>query len=417
MAIDKKVFSNSFWIMLEKFFGIFGIIFVNSYMAKYIGPENFGKLTFSISLFVFVQVLSWFGTQNVLFKRLSQNTNSGIKLSLASRSLRNSIFIISSIICLLYLRLYSDTLTFLFGLGNCIASYYIINDIYTIYNNSQLASYVNALSNIAGLTFALILRFLLVVFEAQPYTMIFPIIVLALIPYVIRKSYFQRNNKHFFKVKSERRYNRYMIYTGGSLVLSTLSITIYAQISNIFLAKYVSFSALGIYNVALTVGGAWSFIIIALITSYFPKIYATKSKTEEFKYLKQVYLIVVAVGLSCFLLIMIIGKISIKLLYGNEYVEAVSFLPLIVVATTFSGLGTITYRYMIKLNGYKYLSIKMLLISLISIPLSYFLIKSYGPMGAAICFLIIEFLSLTVANYFFKNRFILELHKKIIFNK
>ena len=43
ITIDKRIFANSAWMMLEKFLGIFGLIFVNSYMAKYIGPENFGK--------------------------------------------------------------------------------------------------------------------------------------------------------------------------------------------------------------------------------------------------------------------------------------------------------------------------------------------------------------------------------------
>ena len=61
MSIDKKIFYNSAWMMLEKFLGIFGLIFVNSYMAKYIGPESFGKLAFAMSIFVFVQTFSWFG--------------------------------------------------------------------------------------------------------------------------------------------------------------------------------------------------------------------------------------------------------------------------------------------------------------------------------------------------------------------
>ena len=413
MFIDKKVFSNSAWMMLEKFLGIFGLIFVNSYMAKYIGPENFGTLAFTISIFVFVQTFSWFGAQNVLFKRLSENVNSGMRLSLASQLLRRFLFFISSIGCLIYLWLFSDTLTFIFGLGNCIASYFIVSDIYSIYNNSQLTSYVNALSNIVGLATALLLRFTLVFYEAEPYTMVFPIIVIALIPYFIRKWYFRYMNKHSFKIESNRKYNKYILMTGGSLVLSTLSITLYTQISNIFLAKYTSFTSLGIYNVALTIGGAWTFISIALITSYFPKIYATKGKIEESQLLKQIHLIAIGIGIGCLLAISIIGKWFIELLYGADYIKAASFLPLIVIATTLSTLGTISYRYMIKLNGYRYLSIKMFVVSLLSVPLAYFLIRKYGVTGAAMCFIIIELFSLTVGNYFFKKGVVLDMHLSI----
>jgi O-antigen/teichoic acid export membrane protein len=413
MSIDKKIFYNSAWMMLEKFLGIFGLIFVNSYMAKYIGPESFGKLAFAMSIFVFVQTFSWFGAENVLFKRLSENVNSGVKLSLASQYLRRVLFVISSIGCLLYLWLSADTLTFIFGLGNCIASYFIVSDIYSIYNNSQLASYVNALTNILGLSLALILRFMLVFFEAEHYSMVFPIIVIALVPYMIRKWYFQYVGKHSSKIKVSKKYNKYMLMTGGSLVLSTLSITLYTQISNIFLAEYTSFSSLGIYNVALMIGGAWGFISIALITSYFSKIYSTKSNGEEIQLLRQIHLIAVGVGMGCLLAVSLIGKWFIELLYGSDYIKAASFLPLIVIGTILSTLGTISYRYMIKYSGYKYLSIKMFIVSLLSVPLSYFLIKAYGAMGAAVCFIIIEFLSLTVGNYFFRKGLVLKVHLSI----
>lgn len=413
MAIDKKLLSNSAWMMLERFLGIFGLIFVNSYMAKYIGPENFGKLAFTISIFVFVQTFAWFGAQSVLFKRLSENVGSGIKLSLASQLLRRSLYTIASIACLLYLWFSSDTLTFIFGLGNCVASYFIISDIYLLYNNSQLTSYVNALSNIMGLGLALLLRFMLVFFEAEPYTMVFPIIVIASVPYIIRKWYFHYANKHSLKIENSRKYNKYILMTGGSLVLSTLSITLYTQISNIFLAKYTSFSELGIYNVALTIGGAWAFVSIALITSYFPKIYATKNIMEEKKLLKQIHLIAIGVGLGCLLGVTLLGKWFIGLLYGADYIQATVLLPLMVIATTLSTLGTISNRYMIKFSCYKYLSIKMFLVSLLSVPLSYYLIRSYGLMGAATCFIIIEFFSLTIGNYFFNRGLVFKMHLNI----
>lgn len=54
------MYSNAIWIMLEKSVNIIGLIYINSLMAKYIGPENFGKINISTSLFIFVQTLSWF---------------------------------------------------------------------------------------------------------------------------------------------------------------------------------------------------------------------------------------------------------------------------------------------------------------------------------------------------------------------
>lgn len=407
---SNKILSNSLWMMLEKFLGIFGLIFVNSYMAKYIGPENFGKLAFATSIFLFVQTFSWFGAQNILFKRLSENVKSGIKLSIKTQNMRRGLFFCASFIALIYLWFSSDTLTFVFGLGNCIASYFVVSDIYTIYNNSQLTSIVNALSNIVGLILALITRFFLVFFEASAYTMIFPIIILALSSYLIRKIYFYKKNKEKYVTLNSRKYNKYMFLTGGSLVVSTLSIVIYTQISNIFLAKYVSFSQLAIYNVAMTLGSAWSFITNALIMSYFPKIYSTVDINKESKYLRQIQIIVIAISACVYLGVILLGKWVVDLLYGDDYLSSVELLPYIVAGTMLSTLGTISYRYMLKFNAYKYLSVKMLVLCIFSMPISYFLIQKYGVLGATYCFILIELFSLTVANYFFKNGFIMKTH-------
>jgi O-antigen/teichoic acid export membrane protein len=414
MVFDKKLFSNSAWMMLEKFLGIFGLIFVNSYMAKYIGPESFGKLAFTTSIFIFVQTLSWFGAQNILFKRFSENTQSGINLAISTQSMRFYIYLITSICVLVYLWFSSDTLTFIFGLGNCIASYFIINDIFTIYNNSQLISIINALTNIIGLILALILRFILVLVEADAYTMIFPIILLAMVPLILKKNYFYKKNLIMKNIKDEKRYNKYIFITGGSLVLSTLSIALYTQISNIFLAKFTSFSDLAIYNIAITIGGAWGFINISLITSYFSKIYETSDNYKEQKYLRQIHLITIAISLFILIIVYFLGPWVIQKLYGNSFFEASKLLPFIVIATMLSALGTISYRYMIKFNAYKYLSIKMFTIGLLAIPLSYILIKKYGVIGAAWCFIITELISLTIANYFFRNKIILKLHLNLI---
>lgn len=415
MVIDKKIFSNSAWMILEKFLGIFGLIFVNSYMAKYLGPENYGKLAFVASLFVFVQTIAWFGAQNVLFKRFSENVNSGIRLALASQILRRSLYLITSFFALSYLWFFSDKLTFLFGLGNFVASYFIVSDVFTIYNNSQLNSFINALTNILGLGIALLLRFFLVFIEAEAYTMVFPIILLALIPYITRRMYFYTKNGRLKNTKNNLRYNKYMFFTGGSLVLSTLSIALYTQISNIFLANFSSFVDLGVYNVALALGGAWGFINIALITSYFSKIYTTSDGAEDIRYLRQIHGLILSISLIVLLGVMFLGAWFVQKLYGVAFIEAARLLPFIVVATMLSAFGTICYRYMIKFNGYRYLSLKMFLVSVISIPLSYLLIKYYGALGAASCFVIVELISLTIANYFFNNGSIFRMHLKMFF--
>lgn len=408
-----QILSNSLWMMLEKVIGIFGLIFVNALMAKYIGPENFGKLAFTTSIFLFVQTLAWFGAQNILFKRFSQNAKSGLKLALATQLTRQMYCVLASIAALTYLWFYSDPLTFIFGIGNFIASYFIVSDFYIVYNNSQLISYVNAISNILGLAVALLLRFLLVFFEAEPYTMVYPIIVIAILPFVVRKLYYHKKCEHQPLVLNSWKYNKYIFFTGGSLVLSSLSIVFYTQIANIFLAKYENYSDLAIYNVSLSLGGSWGFVNMALITSYFSKIYEEKNIFVQNNYIKQLHRLVILISFLAFIFLILFGSWIVDFLYGEDYRKSAHLLPYVVIGAALSTLGSISYRFMLKFNAYRYLSIKMFVVALLSLPISYFFIKIHGLKGAMFFYIIIEFISLTIANYFFKDSIVLKMHLNV----
>lgn len=87
---------NSAWIIVEKLLSIFGLIFVTSYVAKYIGPDNFGKLSYVISIFTIIQTISMLGMDTILFRRISKNRFSGINLMMSTIKLRIILYIIVS---------------------------------------------------------------------------------------------------------------------------------------------------------------------------------------------------------------------------------------------------------------------------------------------------------------------------------
>lgn len=407
------MYSNSIWIMLEKSVNIIGLIYINALMAKYIGPEDFGKINISTSLFIFVQTLSWFGGQNILFKRMSENTKSGIALAMHTQNQRRIFFLLSSSSVLIYLYFFTDIIVFLFGVANGIATYYIVMDFFSIYNNTQLKSKINTITNVIGLSVALVIRFYISHFKLPVYYLTLPIILIPLIPYILRLLYFKYTTEVHGNRKGAGMYNRHMLFTGGALILSSLSADIYTQISSIFLAKILSYSNLGVYSVALTIGGAWSFIVLALITSFFSKIYSEKDQITVEMLLIKINRIVILFSLIALGGFYIFGDYFIHLLYGDKYMDSVNIIPIIIIGTMFSALGTICYRYMIKESGYSYLAKKMFLCCVLTIPLSWLMINSYGINGAAYCFLIVEILSCTLLNYFFRNKTIIKMHLNI----
>lgn len=409
MAIlSKKIISNSLWMMLEKFIGIFGLIFVTSYVAKYIGPSNFGKIALVATLFSFVQTLTWFGNQDILFKRVSKNENSGLQYLFSTQKLRKLLFSFFTIPVLLSLYFYADFLTVIFGIATAFATYFITQDIYAIYNNATLNSYINALVNMLGLIVALIIRYIVVALEMNYAFLAIPIVLTTLIPFLLKKYIF--NKKQQAIPVSVGRYQKYYFFAGGSLVMSTLAISFYTQINSLLLAALTSTRELGLYAAAVTLGMSWSFINASIITSVLSRIYREKNSYHSYIMVAKLNMIIFFISLIAIVVLAVFGSWMLMLLYGDAYQSAYKLLIVLGLATMCSGLGTVIARLMIKEESYHYISKKMIFVAVSALPISYIMIYFFGLKGAAYSVLFIELLSLTLFNYFYKDGLIFKIH-------
>ena len=403
-----KILSNSLWMMLEKVISIFGLIFVTSYVAKYIGPTNFGKIALATTLFTFVQTLTWFGNQEILFKRVSKNHQSGLNYLSNTQKIRFYLFFLMSLPILFGLYIFTDLLTLIFGVATAFATYFITQDIYAVYNNAVLHSYINAIVNMVGLSIALAVRYVIVLFELEYAYLAIPIVLVTLIPYLLKRYWFNRSLKT--PILNQQKYRKYYFLAGGSLVISTLAVSFYTQITSLMLAKLTSLKDLGIYAVAVTLGTAWSFINFAVITSVLSKIYREKDHYQSYVMIAKLNLVILAVSLSVVAVLGLLGPWIIETLYGAAYQDAYQLLIILALSTMLSGLGTIAARLMVKEESYAYISKKMLFVALSALPISYGMIYVYGLIGAAYSVFIIELLSLTVFNYFYKDGLIFKIH-------
>ena len=406
--LSKKIVSNSLWMMLEKIISMFGLIFVMSYVAKYIGPTNFGKIALVTTIFAFVQTLTWFGNQEILFKRVSKNTYSGLKFLYSTQHLRKIIFALLSLPILGWLYFYTDSLTFIFGIATAIATFILVQDIFVIYNNANLQSYINTIVNVIGLIVAFLVRYIIVLLEFPPEYLAIPIILVTLIPYLAKNYYF--NKKDIAPIINFKKYSKYYMFAGSALVLSTLSITLYVQITSLMLAHLTSTYELGLYSVASTLGIAWGFVNQSIITSVMTKIYKEKNDVIAYGMFAKLNLLIIAISCGAIIGFTVLGHWIISLLYGNAYLPAVPLLVVMACAGMFSGLGTAAARLIIREEGYSYISKKMLCMAICSVPIAYLCIQYFGLMGAAYGIALIELLSATLFNYFYKNGIIFKVH-------
>lgn len=415
---NKRILSNSVWMILEKIINIFGLIFVTSLVAKYIGPENFGKLTFASSIFAIIQTLAMFGSDNIIFQKTSKNIKVGERIIEATKSIRSAIYIISSTILLSYLYFTVDRLTFIFSLATCAALYFALHDVYSIYFNAILQSKINTYCNVLALIISLVLRFLIVEFKLAIEWLCLPIVMITFTSYFMRKIIFNKIRVvNYIDEERIKIYKKYMISAGQKLVLYSLSVAIFTKTSQLFLGMKSQYD-LGLYTVAATLGTSYYFVLTALISSIMTQVYIEQDFEKSQKLTAQLNMVVIAVSLSALIFFLCFGHWIIGFLYGMAFIKAADILWIMAIACLFSGLSTIAEKYLIKFNAYSYLQRKTNLLVFFNILIAFIAIKFYGLYGAVFSILITEIASTTVFNYFYlkKNkRVILDTHRRIFY--
>ncbi|AYX86017.1 Polysaccharide biosynthesis protein [Acinetobacter baumannii] len=414
--LKSKVFTNSIWMMSEKLISIFGLIFVTSFVAKYIGPENFGKLTFASSIFAIIQTIAMFGSENIIFQKTAENRRLGEYIIVSTKIIRDILYLSFSSLTLFYIYYVADYLTFVFSLATSIAIYFAVHDVYLIYFNAILQSKINAYCNILALIISLIIRYCIAKFQLAVELLCIPIIMITLVPFFIRKYLYAKKkvSESDVVVEKFKRYRKFMLGVGRKLALYTLSVAIFTKTSQLFLGIKSQYD-LGIYTVAMTLGNSFYFALVAIISSYFTQIYVEKDFEKSQKMVAKLSLVIILICLSVLLFFSIVGPYIVNWLYGSAYVGVNNILLLAVVVTMFSGLSTVAEKYLLKFNAYDYLKKKTLYLVVFNIMLTAFCVHQWGLNGAVFAILLTEIMSFTIFNYFYKNGIVLDAQKRIFF--
>ncbi len=410
----KIILKNSLWMMLEKVVAIFGLIFVTSFVAKYVGPNIYGNIALALAIFQLVQIISQFGSEVIIFKRIAINVKSGVNLIRTTFQLRALTYLFASLPVLMYFYFLKND-GFIFIFAAFLACFFQSLDVFSIYYDACLKSMVNVFVNIFGLLISIFLRGLVPFFDLSPSWLALPMVIAPLVPLLIRYIYFMKN-EILTPIKSKVRvkYRKYLVLSGASFAISSISVALYTRMSIFILGFLSGHDSVAIFSVASALAGSWSFVIYSFITSTLPSIFSEKN--DEVAIIKTSNLMWLVIGISFFVILLafLLSKYFLFKFYGDKYLEAFQPLLILCFSTLVSALGTISSRYIAKYSGYFYLSVKTIIVTILSLVLNYFMILFYGVIGAATSTLIIEILSLTLMNYFFRNRLVLKLHLSLL---
>jgi len=394
-----KYFKNISWLFAEKILRMIVGLFVGVWVARYLGPEQFGLFSYAQSFIGLFSVFITLGLDVIVVKELL-NKNSDDDLLLGTTFVLKLIGFIIMLCLILIITQVTDN----DGNSNIIIYFISFSFIFQSFNvidlyfQSKVLSKYVVMSNTVSLLISSIIKVLLILNEAPLIAFAIVIsldtLILALgLVYFYKKQGLEFTNWKYSIVKA-----KYLLKHSWPLILSGLAISIYMKIDQTMIANILDNESVGYYAVAVRFSEMWLFITIIITKSLFPAILNAKkiSETIYIQRIEGLYRLLVCISLLISIFIYLFADYIITYTYGVQYKESIILLQLYVWSIIFVFLNNGSWQWYIAENLQRIATIRLFLGAVVNIVLNLLWIKSYGLVGAVYATLV----SYVIATYF-----------------
>ena len=419
-----KYFKNTSWLFAEKIIRMVVGLFVGVWVARYLGPEKFGLLSFAQSFVGLFTIFATLGLDEIVVRELVKNESKKDSLVGTTFWLK----LVGAIIVLLLLAFAvnftsndyeTNIFVFIIASATIFQSFNIV-DYY--FQSKVMVKYV-VYANFICLSFSSILKIVLILNNASllafAWAVLFDSIVLAfgLVYFFLKHSTFRIYNLIFYKSTAID-----LLKTSWPLIFSGAVLMIQARIDQVMIKEMINSVEVGFYSAAIKLIEAFGFIPVMLKISLYPSIINSKKnsaviyKNRLLNFYRLNFLLFLAVALPIFLF----SEQIVFFLFGYQYQSVGILLSIMVIRLFFTNMGVARSAYILNENLMKFSLATMTLGTITNITLNYLWIPEYGSKGAIIAtiisffvttFLVDIFYSKTRKNVFLQFRAIITFYK------
>ena len=387
----RKYFANTSWLLGERILRMVISLFVGIYVARYLGPERYGLLSYVLS---FVWLFSSFldlGHREIIVRELVKHPEqrnvilgSAILLRLSGAALLGS----GVAVGLQFVNNDQQTslMIGIIALGMTFQSWELID----YYFQSQVQSKYTVWAQTVQLIVASLIKIALIIWNAP---LIWFAVVFSL-EYIILSALFlllyNWRVGNFPIRHCNLIYARQLLKNSLPLFFTGMAILIYMKIDQVMLKELVGVESVGIYAAAVKLCEALYPLPVLVAGSLYPAIIGIKDTNPTLynSRLQKLYTLLVWGAFALAIPITFLADWIIYILYGKEYIESVIILKIYVWAGIFVFLSVANNKWMVIENFQKYILLTTLLGMSSNIILNVILIPRYGASGAAVATLI-----------------------------
>ena len=396
----KRYFVNTFWLMGHRVLSMVVALFVSVYVARYLGPQRFGLLSYAVSFAGLFTALATLGLDGIMVRELVKTPERRDELLGTAFWLKagGAVFMwlgVAAAIPFAHNDIQTNIIIAIIAFGVIFQAFNVIDFNYQAEVKSKYVVY----AQLASLVISSIIQ-LVLIWIAAPLVWFACVFLLSAMMHALGLIVmYLKNTGTVWSWKWRWETAKELFQDSWPLILSGMMISIYMKIDQIMIKEMLGTEQVGHYAAAVRLSEAWYFIPMAITSSVFPAIINAKKQSEEFYYkrLQKLYDLMVWLAVTIALPTTFLAPWVIKVSYGGAFWPAAGVLSIHIWAGVFVGLGVASGRWFLCENMQKEAFYRTFLGVICNVALNVIMIPKYGINGAALSTLI----SQITAAYFY----------------
>jgi PST family polysaccharide transporter len=403
----KKVLGNTGWLISDKIIRMAVGLFVAAWVARYLGPDQYGLLNFSLALVALVGVLANLGLQELIIRNIVKDPRKRDDLlgtAFLIKAVSGVLVFFISIIIVLLIRP-NDSITHILVIIIAAGPIFQSFDVIEFYFKSQVEAKYSVIAKSISFFIINVLKVVLIIIEAPLIAFAIAVTADIILGSASLVTVYRLSGKFIRKWKMKLTLAKEFLAEGYLLAISAISILIYMRIDQIMIGQLIGDKEVGLYSAAVRLSEVWYVMPLALIQSTAPVLVKSYNENiQKYKFrLQKLFNLLTLIGFVIALPTIFLSGWIVEIVFGGAYAKASGIFAIHIWSIVFIGWGLLKNHVLIFEKLVYITLITSLCGAAANVILNYFLIPLYKGEGAAIATLLSQFISSSFILFFFKK--------------
>lgn len=383
----RRAVGNTGWLLAERVIRLLSGVFVGAWVARHLGPSDFGTLNYAIAFVALFTSLTHFGLQGLIVRDIVRDPpKAGETLGTAFALRLLGGFVSFALVLATAVHLHSDQTTKILiavlGTGLVFQAF----DVIDLWFQAQVQSKYSVIVKTVSIGVTAAAKVVLIVTDAPVVAFAVATAAEMILGAVGLVFAYRHKGLRLSAWRATFVRGRELLGQSWPLILSAVGAKINLDIDKVMLGRLADASVVGSYSAASRLSELWYFVPIAIVTSVFPALVRSRQMGQSIyeARMQSLYDVLLCLALAVALAVALSSNVIVQLLFGDAYTDSSRILSVHVWAGIFTFQAAALSKWLINEGLLKFSFIRHVLGAIVNVLLNLVLIPRYGGMGAAV---------------------------------